>query len=79
MHIMSSEIRKSFWMILGVLLFAAVGSTAAHADTLLCGGTTVCSPGGYVTEIEDLIIGSNAFNVTVLTHGRRPVSVQYKQ
>jgi len=50
--------------ILVVLLFTALGSTAAHADTLLCGGSTVCSSGGYVTEIEDLTIDSTQFNVT---------------
>src|ERR1035438_5290344 len=51
-------------MILVVLLFTALGSTAAHADTLLCGGSTVCSSGGYVTEIEDLTIVSPQYNVT---------------
>ena len=51
-------------MILVVLLFTALGSTAAHADTLLCGGSTVCSSGGYVTEIQDLTIVSTQYNVT---------------
>ena len=51
-------------MIPMVLLFTALGSTAAHADTLLCGGSTVCSSGGYVTEIEDLNIDSTHYNVT---------------
>jgi hypothetical protein len=55
-----SEMRN---IILMLLLFTVLGSTAAHADTLLCGGSTVCSSGGYVTEIEDLNIDSTQYNV----------------
>jgi hypothetical protein len=59
-------------MIPVVLLFTALGSTAAHADTLLCGGTTVCSSGGYVTEIEALNIDGTLYNVTFGTTDSNP-------
>jgi hypothetical protein len=63
--------RKSLWII--AVLFVAMGAPIAHAQTtLLCGGTTVCASGGYVTEIEDLTIGSTSYNVTFGTTDSSP-------
>jgi hypothetical protein len=59
-----SKMRRSpVWMMPVVLLLTAMGSTAAHADTLECGATT-CSPGEYVTEIAGLKIDGSLYNVT---------------
>jgi hypothetical protein len=58
-------------MIPVVFLFTGLGSTAAHADTLLCGGST-CSSGGYVTEIESLPIDGTLYNVTFGTTDSNP-------
>jgi hypothetical protein len=63
--------RKALWMIPVVFLFTGLGSTAAHADTLLCGGST-CSSGGYVTEIESLPIDGTLYNVTFGTTDSNP-------
>jgi hypothetical protein len=60
-------------MIPVVLLFTALGSSAAHANSiLLCGGSTVCSSGGYVTEIEGLSINGTLYNVTFGTTDSNP-------
>lgn len=50
--------RKSLWMIPVVLLFAALGSTLALADTV------VYNTGGYVTEIEGITLNGTQYNVT---------------
>ncbi len=49
--------RKSLWMIPAVLLFTALGSGIARADTLIASG-------GYVTEIEGLNIDGTLYDVT---------------
>jgi hypothetical protein len=51
--------RKSFWMIPVVLLFSALGSTAAHAD-----GLVVTNGGGYVTAIDGITLDGTLYNVT---------------
>jgi PEP-CTERM motif-containing protein len=50
-------IRKSLWMIPVVLLFTALGSTAAHADTIV-------TSGGNVTGIDGITIAGTTYNVT---------------
>ena len=51
--------RKSLWMIPVLLLITALGSTAAHADTLLPSSTAT-----GVTEIDGIKIGSTVYDVT---------------
>ena len=56
--------RKSLWMIPVVLLFTALGSPSAHANTIACGSATCVTSGGYVTEIVGLTIDGTLYNVT---------------
>jgi hypothetical protein len=67
-----SKMRKSLWMIPVVLLFTALGSTTARADTIACGTATCITTGGYVTEIEGLNIDGTAYNVTFDTTDSSP-------
>lgn len=50
--------RKSLWMIPVVLLFTALGSTTAHADTVVTNG------GGFVTAIDGITLNGSLYNVT---------------
>ena len=49
--------RKSLWIIPVLLLFVALGSTSARADTII-------SSGGNVTEIDGVTIAGITYNVT---------------
>jgi hypothetical protein len=49
--------RKSLWMIPVVLLFTALGSTAAHADAIV-------TSGGNVTGINGITVAGTTYNVT---------------
>ena len=50
--------RKSFWMIPAVLLFTVLGSTTAHADTIVTSGD------GSVIGIDGIDIDHTTYNVT---------------
>jgi hypothetical protein len=50
--------RKSLWMIAVVMLFTALGSTAARADTVVYNG------GGWVTAIDGITLNGTLYNVT---------------
>jgi hypothetical protein len=50
--------RKSIWMIPVVLLFTALGSTTAHADSIVIDGS------GNVIGINGILIAGTTYNVT---------------
>jgi hypothetical protein len=54
-----STMRKSLWLIPGVLLLTALGSTPAHAD-----GVVVLNGGGDVTAIDSITLNGSLYNVT---------------
>jgi hypothetical protein len=57
--------RKTLWMIPVVLLFPAIGSTTARADSVACGtATCIYTVSGDVTEIEGIALGGTTYNVT---------------
>jgi hypothetical protein len=51
------KMRKSLWTILVVFIFTALGSTAAHADTIVASG-------GNVTAINGITIAGTTYDVT---------------
>jgi hypothetical protein len=57
--------RRTLWMIPAVLLFTALASTPARADSVACGtATCIYTVSGDVTEIEGLSLGGTTYNVT---------------